>query len=60
VQLSETSPMHCPKGHTLAGNVVVGWLPCSCAGGRGHRSWQCQRCQATTYEPPHVDGREVR
>ncbi len=50
----EPSPDYCPVGHRLGPRqVTVGWLPCSCAGGRGHRTWQCETCEAVLYDPSH-------
>ncbi len=40
--------------------ILVGWVPCTCAtsttsaGSHGHRTFQCRRCSATIYRPPHV------
>jgi hypothetical protein len=53
-------PDHCPNGHKLAGNVNVGWSPCSCDGartdgGHGHRYFICQTCHAASYVPPCDD-----
>lgn len=59
--LVETPPIMCATGHRLRpGRLLIGWLPCSCAAGRGgHRTWQCKVCDSTTYEPPHRDAGEA-
>lgn len=46
-RVCETLPLSCPNGHILgAGQVLVGWRACGCAGARhgGHRTWTCRRC----------------
>ncbi|MGO9144141.1 MAG: hypothetical protein ACLP70_22275 [Streptosporangiaceae bacterium] len=56
-------PEHCPAGHPWApGRVIVGWMPCDCAGalrhpGRGHLWVRCRgvTCTATWYQPRHDD-----
>jgi hypothetical protein len=50
----EQHPANCPNGHLLgAGTMIVGWLPCVCAGGSGHRCWTCVACGATSFAPDH-------
>jgi hypothetical protein len=53
----ERPPLTCPNGHPLGPNrVLVGWLPCSCQGGLGHRTYQCRACAGWVYRPEHVPG----
>jgi len=53
-QVVEVAPTHCPNGHALKRpNVQIGYLPCSCADGRGHRLWRCWTCGAVIYDPDH-------
>lgn len=52
----EVPPEHCPNGHPLGPRqCLVGWLPCTCGGGNGHRTYTCRTCAAVIYEPPHGD-----
>lgn len=54
-KVTEIPPKACPNGHPLT-DTVVAWLPCGCAGGDGHRTYQCLKCGATIYRPPHTPG----
>lgn len=52
----EVPPKACPNGHPYKpGRVTVSWLPCSCAGTQGHRTYECLECGAVLYRPAHVD-----
>jgi hypothetical protein len=56
-RLEEIAPTHCPNGHRLGPNrVLVGWHPCGCAGGSGHRTYSCRECHVVIYQPPHTQG----
>lgn len=47
-------PSRCPDGHRLGPHaVIVGYLPCICAGGSGHRTFACRACGATIYQTEH-------
>ncbi len=49
-------PTHCPNGHELKHNMTRGWAPCECSAEiNGHRTWTCQTCKQTTYDPPCLD-----
>ena len=52
--LAEVSPERCSKGHALGPLlVIVGFLPCSCSGSGGHRTYRCRTCGVVDYDPPH-------
>jgi hypothetical protein len=57
--MSATPPATCANGHPLgAGQVLVAWLPCTCAGAdgkRGHLTASCRACDAVWYDTPHTD-----
>jgi hypothetical protein len=51
------------EGHEWSpGKVIVSWVPCPCAGGRGHQSVSCTAggCRETWYDPPHAAGADLR
>jgi hypothetical protein len=59
LELAEVAPSHCPNGHRLGpGQVLIGTLPCWCAGAAGHRTYWCRDCQAVIFDPPHNLGAE--
>lgn len=50
------TPLRCPNGHRLRPpNVRIGWLPCTCVPGMGHRTYRCETCRDVVHDPPHVD-----
>lgn len=55
-KVTEIPPEACPNGHELKPGTVVAWLPCSCAGGNGHRTYECQACGVVIYRPAHAPG----
>jgi hypothetical protein len=51
IEIVETGqPTHCPNGHELAGNVVVGYST-SPDGGRA-RCYSCKTCWAVVWDEP--------
>lgn len=55
---AEVAPDRCSSGHELAGNMTVGWWPCSCSEGnvaRGHRTWTCGTCQEQLLDSKHTE-----
>ncbi|MGX7679060.1 hypothetical protein ACSMXN_09180 [Jatrophihabitans sp. DSM 45814] len=53
----EVGPLECANGHRYrGGRVLVGWHPCECAGGNGHRTHECRECGDVRYNPPHIPG----
>lgn len=54
-EIAEIPPRACSNGHPFrhARSALVGFLPCACAGGNGHRTFQCARCGVVDYYPPH-------
>jgi hypothetical protein len=49
-------PTECGNGHYYGpGTYLLGWMPCQCAGGRGHHWLMCEvpGCGDVKYVPAH-------
>lgn len=54
-EVAEVPPASCSNGHpfTRPRAMLVGFLPCTCAGANGHRTYQCAECGVLDYYPEH-------
>ncbi len=54
-EIREVPPTACSNGHPFRGprTAYVGFLPCSCAGDNGHRTYRCATCGVLDFYPPH-------
>lgn len=54
-EIREVPPDGCSNGHRFRWPraAFVGFLPCSCAGGNGHRTYRCATCDIVDYYPEH-------
>jgi hypothetical protein len=53
-EVAEVPPAACSNGHPYRpGGVLVGYLPCICGPGRGHRTYRCRTCDVVDHYPPH-------
>ncbi len=54
MQLTEHPPA-CPAGHDyIPGGTVVGWQPCMCQGGTGHRTYWCAEHDVEVMVPVYI------
>jgi hypothetical protein len=54
-EIVEIPPSGCTNGHAFRGKraALVGFLPCSCAGDNGHRTYRCATCGVVDYYLEH-------